>query len=147
MSEGKSGNGHGATATLAGGTAFGGLIVGWTADPAKGLELLKWLDGSLGKVGFAIALVGGIAFSMAIAAAWLMWQRSINSEKAYSERLKEKDQECQAELGRQRTAWKAVVDSKESDNREIAKTMSGFLEQVTLLAERARVSNVPTRLP
>jgi len=107
-----------------------GAVAGFSMDPAKGLELLKWLNTSLGPVGF----VAAIGAAVAVATNWFFWKR-----------LKEKDQECQAEMDRQRAAWKAVVDGKEADNKEIAKTVTDLLVQVTLLAERARVTNAPTR--
>lgn len=134
MAEGEGKSGASATLTLAAGSSAAAAFAGFMLDPAKGLKVVEWLSKEVGAVGFAVMLCTVPVVAVAILAVWLMWNR-----------LKEKDVECQAELGRQREAWKAVVDSKEQDIKEIAKTLSGFLEQVTLLAERARVSNIPTR--
>lgn len=97
---------------------------------------LKWLNESLGPVGFVSIICLGAGLAVAVTGNWLMWTR-----------LKEKDQECQAETGRQRAAWKAVVDEKEADNREIAKAVTDLLVQVTRLTERAAVTNARTRSP
>lgn len=125
---------EGKTLTAAGGAGIVGVFAGFSIDPAKGLELLKWLSSEIGSVGFVAILCLGAGLAVSVIGNWLMWNR-----------LKEKDHECHTETSRQREAWKAVVDSKEQDNREIARTVTDLLVQVTLLAERARITNAPTR--
>jgi len=116
------------TATAATGALGVGALAGFTLDPDKGLELLKWLNTALGPVGFIATVCLGAGLAVAVYGDWLMWQR-----------LKEKDDECRAETGRQREAWKSVVDSEEADNREIARAVTDLLVQVTRLTERAGI--------
>lgn len=134
MAEGKERSGPGTTVTAAAGTGAVTWFAGFTMDPEKGLKLIDMLSKQVGPVGFVALLCTVPVICAAVAALVLMWNR-----------LKEKDQECQAEHSRQREAWKAVVDGKDEDNKEIAKTVTNLLVQVTLLAERARPTNVPTR--
>jgi hypothetical protein len=125
---------QGKTATVAGGALGVGTVIGIILDPDKGLTALKWLSNAVPAAALVAILAFGVALAVSVTSNWLMWQR-----------LKEKDEECRAETSSQRQAWKAVVDSKEADNKEAVKTVTDLLVQVTLLAERARVSGAPTR--
>jgi len=143
--EGKAG--PGATLTLTAGGGGLGLVVGWMADPAKGLEVLKWLNGSIGSVGLVLILTMGAGTAVSVAGNWLMWNR-----------LKEKDEECQREMEATRERWSGVVEKIEAamerrmgeartERDRIADIVGDLTTQVTLLAERAGSRHLPTRLP
>lgn len=125
-----------AAKNVAGAAGIGGagLMAGFALSPETGLAILKWLGESVGPVGLIAVLTLGVGIGISVTGNWLMWIR-----------LKEKDQECQAELGRQRASWKSVVDGKDDDNKEIAKTVADLLVQVTKLTERMNPSR--TRSP
>lgn len=120
------------TTTVAGGSAGFGLVVGFISDPQKGLKVLDWFSSHLAPETLIAVLTLSVGLFIAVATNWLMW-----------ERLKEKDLECQGELQRQRCTWKAVVDSKEAANKELAETVVKFVVQLTTLTER--FNSLPAR--
>lgn len=122
------------TVTVAGGASALSFFAGFNLDPDKGLMVLQWLSKEIGTVGFVLALGLGAALAIAVTTNWLFWNR-----------MKEMTGECQAENNRQRDAWKAVVDGKDADNKEMATLLRDLLVQVTRLAERAGIGTAQTR--
>lgn len=116
----------GKVATYAGAGALAGAFGISQMTPEQGLAILQWLNDSIGPVGFVALITLGGGMCVSIAGNWLMWKR-----------LKEKDEECRAEIQHMREAWKSVVDQKEADNKEGIENVAKLIRQVTILTERA----------
>lgn len=121
------------TVTAAGGALGVGAVAGFSLDPAKGLELLKWLNTALGAVGFVSIITLGAGLAVSVAGNWLMWQR-----------LNEKDEGCRKEMGEAESRWEVRFQQMRSDIKEAFGVVGELTKQVTLLAERSR-TNTRTR--
>lgn len=129
-----------------GGAGVGvGALAGFMSDPEKGMEVLKWLNESLGPVGFVAIVSLGSGLAVSVFANWLMWQR-----------LKEKDIECQTEMEKTRVRWSSVFEAEakqtdkqmegmREDRNDAFKTVAELTKQVTILVEQARSQSGVTR--
>lgn len=132
-----SGNGNGTARTVTNtGIGFaGGAALVATIDPDFGFVVVKWLGEYLGAIGFVMVGV----FALSVAANALQWNHARTRERFFDNRLKEKDAECKEETARQRKAWKAVVDSKDEENKATAKTVAKQTQALILIAERLAI--------
>lgn len=136
--------GGGKAAVATGGVGIG-AVGGYMLDPAKGLEFLKWLSAAVQPQALIAIVTLGAGCAVAVATNWFFWKRLKEKDRECRDELKTQREGFEAEMARQREAWERVVNKKETQIDVIAKTLEGFLAQVTLLAERARVSSAQTR--
>lgn len=107
--------------TAAGGGGVAGLVIGFLADPAKGIEVFRYFDASLGSIGMVFMFFNIVL----IAAVWVLWTQRDRDEERWSKRFQE----------------------LRSDTKEAFSMIGVAATQLTLIAERLGITKTQSPRP